>query len=130
MKERRASRRYELSLPIKIRIPAQTDAVTCNGKTRDISTGGVHFLIENDLNVGAELELTVTLPTEVTGGVNALVQAEGTVLRVEKGSGHVGVAALIRQYERASRRTCEDFEEPSHQLTHHTWPAKRQSAKS
>ena len=99
MKERRASQRYALSLPITIRIPAQTDALTCNGKTRDISTEGVHFIIENDLNVGAELDLTVTLPTQVTGGVNVLVRAEGTVLRVERNSGCVGVAALIKRYD-------------------------------
>ena len=64
-----------------------------------MSTGGVHFIIENDLKVGAELELTVTLPAEAIGGTGVLVQAEGTVLRVEKRSGRVGVAARIKRYE-------------------------------
>jgi c-di-GMP-binding flagellar brake protein YcgR len=103
MTERRTTHRYEISLPVKIRAPAQTGAVTYDGQTRDISTRGVHFSIENDLNVGAELDLTVTLPAEVTGGTEVLVRMKSTVIRVEKspanGERRMGVAALFKQYE-------------------------------
>ncbi len=103
MKERRTAHRYELSLPVKIRIPAYPDAVTYDGKTLDISTQGVHFIIENDLNVGVELDLTVTLPAEITGGAEVFLRTKSTVIRVEKssvdGERRVGVAALFKQYE-------------------------------
>lgn len=103
MMDRRTARRYELSLPVNIRIPVQTDPVTCNGKTRDISTRGVYLTTENDLNVGAELDLTVTLPAEVTRGAEVLVRTKCTVLRVDKSSTNgdcrVGVAALFKRYE-------------------------------
>jgi hypothetical protein len=101
MTDRRTARRYDLSLPVLIRVPVERDA--CNGKTRDISTRGVYFVIESDLNAGAELDLTMTLPAEVTGGIEVFIRAVGKVVRVEKhpenGAHHVGVAALIQRYE-------------------------------
>jgi hypothetical protein len=101
MTDRRTARRYDLSLPVLIRIPVERDA--CNGKTRDISTRGVYFVIENQLVAGAELDLTMTLPAEVTGGTEVFIRAVGKVVRVEKGPGNngqqVGVAALIQRYE-------------------------------
>ena len=101
MTDRRTARRYDLSLPVLIRMPVERDA--CNGKTRDISTRGVYFVIENRLAAGAELDLTMTLPAEVTGGSEVLIRAVGKVVRVEKaqedGERQVGVAALIQRYE-------------------------------
>ena len=101
MTDRRTARRYDLSLPVLIRVPVERDA--CNGKTRDISTRGVYFVIENRLSAGAELDLTMTLPAEVTGGTEVFIRAVGKVVRVEKapedGDRHVGVAALIQRYE-------------------------------
>ncbi len=103
MTERRTARRYDLSLPVIIRIPVEKDAASRNGKTRDISTRGVYFTIDNDLNDGTELDLTMTLPAEVTGGTEVLIRAIGKVVRIEKrsedGSQRVGVAAAIERYE-------------------------------
>jgi c-di-GMP-binding flagellar brake protein YcgR len=101
MTDRRTARRYDLSLPVLIRLPVQRDG--CNGKTRDISTRGVYFIIENNLTAGAELDLTMTLPAEVTGGTEVFIRAIGKVVRVEKapenGERQIGVAALIQRYE-------------------------------
>jgi hypothetical protein len=101
MTDRRTARRYDLSLPVIIRIPVDQDAH--NGKTRDISTRGVYFVIEDRVTAGAELDLTMTLPAEVTGGTEVFIRAVGKVVRVEKapedGDRHVGVAALIQRYE-------------------------------
>ena len=103
MMERRTARRYELSLPVNIRIPVQTNPVTYNGKTRDISNHGVYFTTGNNLNVGAELDLTVTLPAEVTRGGEVLVRIKSTVLRADKslanGDCRVGVAAIFKRYD-------------------------------
>jgi c-di-GMP-binding flagellar brake protein YcgR len=102
MTDRRTARRYDLSLPVLIRVPVEKQDA-CNGKTRDISTRGVYFVIENRLSAGAELDLTMTLPAEVTGGTEVLIRAVGKVVRVEKapedGDRQVGVAALIQRYE-------------------------------
>ena len=103
MTERRTARRYDLSLPVIIRIPIENQVGSRNGKTRNISTRGVYFMVDNELNTGSELDLTMTLPAEVTGGTEVFIRAIGKVLRTEKrsdnGNDRVGVAAIIERYE-------------------------------
>jgi hypothetical protein len=103
MTERRTARRYDLSLPVIIRIPVEKEISSRNGKTRDISTRGVYFTIDQDLGAGAELDITLTLPAEVTRGSEVFIRAMGKVVRVdrkpENGSSRVGVAAVIERYE-------------------------------
>jgi|SRR5712692_320307 PilZ domain-containing protein len=102
MTERRAAHRYDLSLPVIIRIPVDKEA-SRNGKTRDISTRGIYFTIDKDVATGAELDITLTLPAEITRGTEVFVRAQGKVVRVEKkvndGREHVGVAAVIERYD-------------------------------
>ncbi len=103
MTERRAARRYDLSLPVIIRIPINKESEPRNGKTRDISTRGVYFTIDKDMAPGAELDITLTLPAEITRGTEVFVRAQGKVVRVERppdvGSERVGVAAVIERYD-------------------------------
>ena len=103
MNERRTARRYDLSLPVIVRIPIEGEAASRSGKTRDISTRGVYFVMVEDLNAGSELDITMTLPSEVTGGTEVFIRALGKVVRVEKrsedGNPRFGVAAQIERYE-------------------------------
>ena len=103
MTERRTARRYDLSLPVMIRMPIEQEVSSRTGKTRDISTRGVYFLVDNNLSAGTELDLTMTLPAEVTGVTEVFIRAIGKVVRVENrpetGDQRVGVAAVIERYE-------------------------------
>jgi c-di-GMP-binding flagellar brake protein YcgR len=103
MTERRTARRYDLSLPVIIRVPVDTNPSPRNGKTRDISTRGLYFTVDEDLAEGTELDITLTLPAEVTRGSEVFIRAIGKVVRVEKrpgnGSSRAGVAAVIERYE-------------------------------
>jgi c-di-GMP-binding flagellar brake protein YcgR len=103
MTERRTARRYDLSLPIIIRIPAERQDDSQEGKTRDISTRGLYFVIEQDLEAGSELDITLTLPAEITHGTEVFVRALGKVVRVERrteeGTARMGVAAVIERYD-------------------------------
>lgn len=103
MTERRTTRRYDLSLPIIIRIPTERALETQRGKTRDISTRGLYFVIEQDLEAGSELDITLTLPAEITHGTEVYVRALGKVIRVERHPGEdperMGVAAVIERYD-------------------------------
>jgi hypothetical protein len=102
MTERRNARRYDLSLPVMIRMPADV-ADLQTGETRDISTRGLYFVIEQDLQAGSELDITLTLPTEVTHGSEVFVRAAGKVVRVEPRTEarnmRLGVAAVIERYD-------------------------------
>jgi c-di-GMP-binding flagellar brake protein YcgR len=103
MNERRTARRYDLSLPIIIRVPAEQAIDSQQGKTRDISTRGLYFVVEQNLEAGSELDLTLTLPAEVTHGSEVFVRALGKVVRVERrtenGNARMGVAAVIERYD-------------------------------
>ena len=103
MTERRTARRYDLSLPIIIRIPDERLDDSQEGKTRDISTRGLYFVIAQDLEAGSELDITLTLPGEITHGTEVFVRALGKVVRVERrmedGTARMGVAAVIERYD-------------------------------
>jgi len=107
MAERRNARRYDLSLPVMIRIPSDDDDVRIaglrKGETLDISTRGMYFTIEQDLQAGSELDITLTLPAEVTHGSEVFVKAAGKVVRVDPRSEarnmRLGVAAVIERYD-------------------------------
>jgi hypothetical protein len=103
MSERRGARRYDLSLPIMIRTAVQGAAETQRGKTRDISTRGLYFVIDHDLHGGSNLDIMLTLPAELTNGDEVMVKAAGKVVRVEErledGNTRRGVAAIIERYD-------------------------------
>jgi PilZ domain len=103
MSERRSARRYDLSLPIMIRTALQGSAETQKGKTRDISTRGLYFIVDHDLHGGSDLDIMLTLPGELTNGDEVMVKAAGKVVRVEDrmedGNMRRGVAAVIERYD-------------------------------
>ncbi len=103
MSERRTARRYDLCLPIIIRVCQEEAFDSQHGKTRDISTRGLYFVVEQNLEAGSAVDLTLTLPAEVTHGTEAFVRALGRVVRVERrtedGNERMGVAAVIERYD-------------------------------
>jgi c-di-GMP-binding flagellar brake protein YcgR len=103
MNDRRTAHRYDLALPVMVRVSPEHESASRMGKTRDISTRGVYMVLEKDINAGAELHLTVILAMEVSRGSEGVVRAIGKVVRVEKLSGNgsrsVGLAAVIVRYE-------------------------------
>jgi c-di-GMP-binding flagellar brake protein YcgR len=103
MTERRTARRYDLTLPVSIRFAAETLVTRQDGRTRDISTRGLYFVVTKDLEAGSDLDITLTLPAEITHGGDVLVRAQGKVVRVERrledGESRLGVAAVIERYD-------------------------------
>jgi c-di-GMP-binding flagellar brake protein YcgR len=103
MRERRKARRYKLLLPMTIEVSIKNRPSPCNGKTLDLSTCGVYFVLDSNLEVGMKLGLTIRLPTGPKGGMEVFVLAIGTVVRVEKlsekGERSVRVAGAVSRYE-------------------------------
>jgi c-di-GMP-binding flagellar brake protein YcgR len=103
MTERRTTRRYDLSLPIVIHVPKEKALDWQQGKTRDISTRGLYFVVDQNMEAGSQLDITLTLPAEITHGSDVFVRALGRVVRVERriedGSARMGVAAVIERYD-------------------------------
>ncbi len=103
MTERRTTRRYDLSLPVVIRVPAERAPDSQQGKTRDVSTRGVYFVVDQNMESGSQLDITLTLPAEITHGSEVLIRALGKVVRVERrmedGNARMGIAAVIERYD-------------------------------
>ena len=97
-KEQRSTRRFDLHLPVTI---ARTETETTEALTRDISHRGLCFIMREPLQLGSDLELTITLPAEVTLMDPVRVRCAARVVRVEsdpKGM-EIAVAATIKDYE-------------------------------
>jgi len=98
-KERRAARRYDLSLPIVVRVVPHKRSEPCHGRIRDISARGIYFVTDEEFTPGAELEFTVALPVGITQGTDVCIHVHSRVLRAEErredDTTHRGVAAVI-----------------------------------
>ena len=60
-------------------------------------------MVPQDLEAGSNLDITLTLPSEITRGGDVFVRAQGKVVRVERrledGESRMGVAAVIERYD-------------------------------
>jgi hypothetical protein len=100
-RERRASRRYGLLLPVIVKTATQQ---FCIARSKDVSMGGAYLVVEaDDLLVGTDLDLILTLPKEVGGGAEMLVCAHGRTIRVDRfggdWAGGIGIAVAFERYE-------------------------------
>ncbi len=100
--ERRSFRRYDLSLPLTVRRADNGQAI--DGRTRDISSRGVYFLVNGQFPSGCRIDLTVSLARAGLGEPGSFVVARGRVIRVEPRTKAVeepltGVAAVIESYD-------------------------------
>lgn len=77
--ERRVGQRFAYNLPVSLReVSTSTEGL---GFTQDLSSRGAFFFTEMALTEGAEIELTLRMPSEITLGENMRVRCRGRVLR-------------------------------------------------
>lgn len=80
--ERRAGQRFPYLLPLSLR--QVSPVIEGLGFTQDVSSRGVFFLTDVAVNEGAEIEVTLRMPAEITLGESMPVRCRGHVLRVVK----------------------------------------------
>ncbi len=78
--ERRAGQRFPYLLPISLRQSA--GSIEGVGFTQDLSSRGVFFFTDMPLSEGAEVELTLKMPSEITLGDSMPVRCRGRILRI------------------------------------------------
>jgi hypothetical protein len=78
--ERRIGQRFAFNLPVSLRDVAT--AVEGLGFTQDLSSRGAFLFTDMALSEGAEIELTLKMPSEITLGENMRVRCRGRVLRI------------------------------------------------
>jgi hypothetical protein len=106
--ERRIGQRFAYNLPVSLR--DVSTATEGNGFTHDLSSRGVFLFTGMALNEGAEVELTLQMPSEITLGENMRVRCRGRILRVANAGSsdsneplgaekQIGVAVCFSNYE-------------------------------
>ena len=75
--ERRGAQRFEVQLPLSVHF----DGRTVPGFAQDLSGRGIFFYAETEFPLGAVVELTFTMPSEITLTENMPVRCRGRVLR-------------------------------------------------
>jgi len=80
--ERRVGQRFAYLLPLSLR---QCDSLLEGvGFTQDLSSRGVFFFTDSALREGAEIEITLQMPSEITLGESMRVRCRGHILRLVK----------------------------------------------
>ena len=97
--ERRASRRFTMALPLKVRANGPEGGIERQGETRDVSFRGLYFLIDADFEPGSSIEFVLTLPREITMAGDVNIRCFAQIIRVEPHNGSRGIAARIDRYE-------------------------------
>src|ERR1700740_1004966 len=99
---RRVVQRYRLDLPIVVRrVPTLTENDVLNGRTLDISAGGIYFRTDRSLAVDEVADFSLSFAGLVEGA-DILVTGRARVLRLvqksETISERIGVAAAIENF--------------------------------
>jgi hypothetical protein len=126
--ERRVGQRFPYLLPLSLRQLAES--LEGVGFTQDLSSRGVFFFTDAPLTEGAEIEITLRMPSEITLGESMPVRCRGRILRVIRPSAQsissrteakIGVAVRLEGYEylTESSQSSATFPRVSSLHTHH-----------
>jgi len=97
--ERRTARRFNMRLPLKVRMD-ETGPGEQMTESEDVSSRGVYFYLPKDVKKGSDIEIMMTLPHEITMAGPVRVRCMGRIHRTERrGDQKVGVVAAIERYE-------------------------------
>ena len=94
--ERRAGTRISTSVPTRLRTSHGADHPA---QTRDVSANGIYLYTKSRMEKGAEVELVLILPPELTSGEKCWVCCQAIIVRVEQEGTEFGVAARIRHMD-------------------------------
>jgi len=102
--ERRARQRFDLNLPVSL---ALADDRRGSAFTQNLSARGLFLCTDLGVTEGQALEVTLTMPSEVTLAETMRVRCQGKVLRVLSAGGDLKCFAAIHleKYEYLSQET-------------------------
>ena len=100
--DRRRAARIPTKVPIKLRPTEGTTPYTVSAESINLSERGLYFVFQGQgMQPGTKIEVSFTMPGEVTGGMPMKVRCLARIVRSEsKGAdGKVAVAAHIERFE-------------------------------
>lgn len=102
--ERRGATRFDLQLPVVVRWRDGAEFREALTQSEDVSSRGIYFVLAEGIKDGTEVEMEVTLPSQVTFDEKVRVRCSGHILRSELEGAKNGVAAVIEKYRFLSER--------------------------
>lgn len=97
--ERRTARRFNMRLPLRVRLADATLGEQLT-ESEDVSSRGVYFYLPKEVKKGCDVEILMTLPHEITMAGPVKVRCMGRVHRTERrGEQRIGIVAAIERYE-------------------------------
>lgn len=101
--DRRRAPRIPAKVPVKLRPTEGTTPYMLSAESINLSERGLYFSMEGQpLEPGTRIEVSFTMPPDVTGGMAMKVRCVARVVRVEpqsKTDRKLGVAAHIERFE-------------------------------
>ena len=82
--ERRLRQRFTLRLPVEYKVLGGAIPLSGCGMTLDLSSSGIAFEVDEDLQPGCKVELAVQWPVPLDGGTPLKLIIHGTLLRQER----------------------------------------------
>lgn len=96
LKDQRKNQRFDLRLPFEL-VRNGAQSVDVAGETRNLSSSGVLFTADAEIQVGQPIEFLITLPTGATGQ-DVRLRCVGKVVR--RDNGHTqSMAATVERFE-------------------------------
>lgn len=108
VQERRLMRRFDMRLPAIVRFEGSPEFHT---ETQNVSARGVYFYLDQPVEAGTKIEVTMTFPPHVTLTEAVRVRFRARIIRIERPlpSARVGTAAVIEDYEFLRSNGTPDF---------------------
>jgi PilZ domain-containing protein len=105
--ERRVGQRFELNLPLAVHFGGRT----VHGFTQDLSGRGIFFYAKTALTDGSVVDLTFTMPSEITLAESMRVRCRAHVLRVSASDAGEknGIAVQLDSYQYLPSGECESI---------------------
>jgi hypothetical protein len=120
--ERRGAQRFEAHIPVTLHYEGRT----VPGFVQDLSGRGIFFFADLALPAGAVVDLTFTMPSEVTLADDMRVRCRGRVLRTAaaRNSQQSGIAVQFASYDYLpAEKPLEEFAGVSAVATNETRPS-------
>ena len=96
--ERRRVTRFDLQLPVKVRWRDGSELREVHTRCENLSTKGINVVLAEDISDGTNVEVEVTLPTQITLDKPARVICSGHVQHKDLEDARLGVLVVIESY--------------------------------
>lgn len=113
--DRRENQRFDVRVPLRFQPLVNPPAGNLRAESINLSPRGIYFASDYPLRVGAQIEMHMRMPREVSGQPKDDVHCTGRVVHIEPDTflgGKAGVGVHIERFEAAAGASFGTVEQP------------------